>query len=343
MATVLGYLTVDEYNPQNVEALSINGNTQRNASVGTPMRIMTWNVGFGALGDNADFFMDGGKMVQTASKDRVYSNLTGIMKEVEAVSPDIFFAQEIDTNSARTYFINESDYFVNNSPATVFDGQNAYATNYRVAFVPLPLPPIGKVEAGIEIFSEYKLNSAIRLKLPCPFSWPLRTMNLKRCLEVCRVPVLDSDKELVLINLHLEAYDDGEGKIEQTKVLSSILSEEVAKGNYVIAAGDFNQTFSGTDSSRYPLVEGADWQPGIVEESDFDKDLSFYMCEEVPSCRSLDRVLADAPSKEPNDFQYYILDGFIVSSNIDVEAVTTEDLGFVCSDHNPVIMDFKLK
>ena len=83
IVTVLSYLTVDEYNPQNVETLGINGNAGKRAAVGTTMRLMTWNLGFGALGDNADFFMDGGKMVYTASKERVYSNLTGIMKEVE--------------------------------------------------------------------------------------------------------------------------------------------------------------------------------------------------------------------------------------------------------------------
>ena len=50
------------------------------------------------------------------------------------------------------------------------------------------------------------------MQLPCPFSWPTRIANLKRCLLVERIPIADSDKELVLVNLHLEAYDDGEGK-----------------------------------------------------------------------------------------------------------------------------------
>ena len=341
--TILGYLTVDEYNPQDVESLAIEGTSQRNVTIGTPIRMMTWNLGYGALGDNADFFMDGGKMVNTASKERVYSNLSGIAKEIEAMSPDILLTQEIDIGSARSYFINESDFFKDSSAATALNGQNAFATNYKVAFVPLPIPPIGKVEAGIEIFTEYKLNSAIRLKLPCPFSWPLSTMNLKRCLEVSRIPVLDSDKDLVVINLHLEAYDSGEGKIAQTNMLRDVLLEEVAKGNYVIAGGDFNQVFSGVDDSAYPHVEGADWQPGSIDESVFGDELTFYADNRVPSCRSLDRPLATAENKDPQHFQYYILDGFIVSSNIDVEEVYTEDLGFECSDHNPVIMDFKLK
>lgn len=341
--TVLGYLTIDEYNPQDVETLALEGNAQKSVSMDSPIRIMSWNVGYGALGDNADFFLDGGKMVNTATKDRVYSNLTGIIKEIETVNPDILFVQEMDRNSSRSYFIDESQYMTNNSTAAVFNGQNVFAYNYKVAYVPLPVPPIGKVEAGIGIFSEYKMDSAVRIKLPCPFSWPYRTINLKRCLEVSRLPVSGSDKELVLVNFHLEAYDDGEGKIAQTNMLKDILVEEFEKGNYVIAGGDCNQIFSGVDSSRFPTVGGASWQPPVIDESSFGDGFNFYMDEEVPSCRSLDRPLDIAESKAPADFQYYIIDGFIVSKNVNVENVYADDLGFVSADHNPVIMDILLK
>ena len=44
-----------------------------------------------------------------------------------------------------------------------------------------------------------------------------------------RIPIKGSDKELVLINFHLEAYDSGEGKIAQRKVLVKKLKEEYEK------------------------------------------------------------------------------------------------------------------
>ena len=56
---------------------------------------------------------------------------------------------------------------------------------------------------------------------------------------------MGSDREPVLVNLHLEAYDDGEGKIAQTNQLRDYIEDEYAKGNYVIAGGDFNQVFPG--------------------------------------------------------------------------------------------------
>ncbi len=342
VGTVLGYLTVDEYKPADVEDIIIAGSSDNVVTVGTPMRVMTWNLGYGALGDNADFFMDGGKMVKTADKARVYSNLDDIRTEIENVSPDILFTQEIDIDSTRSFFIDESAYFMNNSSAHVFDGQYAYATNLRVSFIPIPVPPLGRMESGIETFTDYKCNSARRVKLPCPFKWPLSTINLKRGLQVMRFPVEGSDKELVLVNLHLEAYDSGEGKIEQTGVLKELLLSEVDKGNYVIAGGDFNQTFSDVDASAYPQLEGL-WVSPIIDVTEFGDQLTFYTDSSVPTCRSLDSVLTTAPDRSPSKFQYYMLDGFIVSSNIDVESVRTDDLGFVASDHNPVILDFRLK
>ena len=157
-----------------------------------------------------------------------------------------------------------------------------------------------------------------------------------------RFPVDGSDKELVLINLHLEAYDSGEGKIAQTKRLKQVLMDEVEKGNYVIAGGDFNQTFSNADISKYAALDGV-WQAGYIDVSEYGDDFKFLTDSDEPTCRSLDKVLADAQSKDYSDFQYYVIDGYIVSKNIEVEQVYTDNLGFVCSDHNPLIMDFKLR
>lgn len=342
VGALLGYLTVDEYNPDEVEAIAIEGDSQEVVARNTPIKLLSWNIGYGALGDNADFFMDGGHMVYTADKDRVESNLKGIISVVEQNDPDFFCVQELDRNSDRSYFIDESDFFKKNSDAAVFAGDSAFAANFKVALVPLPIPPIGKVLAGLETFSRYSMDQADRLRLPSPFSWPLRTFNLKRCLEVSRFTVEDSDKELVIINLHLEAYDSGEGKIAQANMLRDTMKQELDKGNYVIACGDFNQIFSNLDTSFVPVHDGM-WEPGVINVDEFDSRLSFFADDKVPSCRSLDRPLDTAESRDPSAFQFYIIDGVITSSNITVDSVHTQDHSFVNSDHNPVIMEFSLQ
>ncbi len=63
------------------------------------------------------------------------------------------------------------------------------------------------------------------------------------------------------------------------------------------------------------------------------------MDETVPSCRLLNMPYQGA---DADTFQYYLIDGFIVSNNITVKECKTQDLGFVNSDHNPVVMELKL-
>ncbi|MBR7082019.1 MAG: endonuclease [Oscillospiraceae bacterium] len=329
-ASLVGVLTATEFRPDAVESVGISGNASAAAENGATISVLTWNIGYGALGDNADFFMDGGKSVNTADRERIERNLNGMIERVEEIDPDIIFMQETDRNSARSKFVDEAARFC----GELSGYESAFANNFKTVFVPYPLPPIGKVDGGILTLSKYDMSSAERVSLPCPFSWPVSTVNLKRCLLVSRVLVSGTDKELVLVNLHLEAYDDGDGKIEQTKQLRALLDEEAAKGNYVIAGGDFNQTFSSVDTGLYPAQEGK-WQAGIINTEDFGSDFSMLMDPSTPTCRSLDQPYAGA---DKGSFQYYVIDGFIVSSNLRVESIETLDEGFLCADHNPVLM-----
>ncbi len=327
-------LMVLEYRPADVVDEEIVSVTETEApKPGQALTVMTWNMGFGALGDNADFFMDGGTMVTTATKARVEENLAGMLEDIQAVDPDILFLQEVDRDSKRSYHIDMTDYYSDH-----YGYNSSFATNFKTWYLPYPWPPIGKVYSGIETLTDLTMTSSQRLKLPCPYKWPVSMVNLKRCLLVSRIPVEGSDRELVLVNLHLEAYDDGEGKIQQTKMLRSVLQEEVEKGNYVIAGGDFNQVFSNVDVSAYPVKEGT-WEAGYIDVEEFGEDLSFHADNTTPTCRSLDQVYAGA---DHENFQYYMLDGFIVSSNVTVESVETLNLDFVHTDHNPVVLQVTL-
>lgn len=341
VVALIGYLTIDEYNPEATEKTAISGQCENKVQTDTEYTFMTWNVGYGALGDNADFFMDGGKMVYSADKERVKQNLSDIARYVNSSDPDFIMFQELDRNSSRSYYNDELEYIQNELNGDSLSRNSSFASNFNVSFVPLPVPPIGRVYAGLATVSRLQMVDAERVALPCPFSWPLRTFNLKRCLLVTRHPVNGSDKELVLINLHLEAYDSGEGKIAQTNMLRDIMNSEADKGNYVIVAGDFNQTFSNTDISKYPVLENR-WEAGVINTEDFGGRFAFLSDSTNPTCRSLDSVYENA-DKDPQKFQYYMLDGYIVSNNVSVNGVQTVDTGFKCSDHNPVTMKFVLK
>ena len=332
---MIGFLSVTEYKPKDRETVEVTGSPKKTLKLNEEISVLTFNIGYGALGDNADFFMDGGKSVNTADKTRVNENLGGILKTVKDINPDVVFFQEIDKNSSRSHHINEYEKFMKNLNEYDF----SFANNFKVAFLPHPIPPIGKVDSGLATASVFGVKSAERVQLPIPFSWPMRMANLKRCVMISRLPIENNDKELVLFNLHLEAYDSGEGKIAQTKMLANLLKTETDKGNYVIAGGDFNQIFSNKDKNAYPINEGM-WAPGEIDVSAFGDGFTFLMDESVPSCRSLDKAYKDA---DKSTFQYYLIDGFIVSQNIEVSMLETQNLDFVFSDHNPVLLKATLK
>ena len=337
VALFFGWLTITEYRPADKEDVTVTSAFTDTYEIvpGSVMSLLTWNVGYGALDENADFFMDGGTSVMTASKQIVSYNLESMTDCIFELAPTFVFLQEVDVDSKRSYNTNEATYFYDtlNKKAKY---QAALAYNFKVKYIPYPIPPIGKVNGGIMTLSTHTISEATRIKLPTPFSWPTRLGNLKRCLLITRIPA--GEHELVLINVHLEAYDSGEGKIEQTKILKSVIEEEIKKGNYVIAGGDFNQTFSNIDTSMYPAYEGK-WQCGNIDTSEFS-GVTFLMDNSHPTCRSLDQAYAGS---DKENFQYYMIDGFIVSDNISVLSCETLDYEFKYTDHNPVLLQFRLK
>ena len=331
---LVAFLSIKEYKPADKEQITVQNAAENKSFSGEIVKVLSFNTGYAGLGDNADFFMDGGKAVKSTDEARMRENMDEIAAIIAESNADFTLLQEVDENSSRTYSVNQVESYIQKT------GQSgAFALNYSCPFVPYPLPPIGKIHSGILTLTGYSVNSAERLSLPCPFSWPVSTANLKRCMLVTRVPIGGSDKELVLVNLHLEAYDDGEGKAAQTEALFTTLLEEYNKGNYVIAGGDFNQTFPGGLES-FPTLDSTTWVPGTLGE-EFLPDGGWRFSYDVsePTCRLLNQPY------DPNSdlTQHYVIDGFILSPNVEEVSVKTVNYDFHAADHNPVLLEAKLK
>lgn len=325
------YLTVREYRPAAVESLEPGSGT-RELAQGESFTVLTYNTGYAGLSKDEDFFMDGGSGVQPKSRELVETNLEGISSIMKEQDADIYILQEVDRDSKRSYHIDEQAYYEKELGLS-----GIFACNFKCDFIPYPLPPIGKVNSGLVTMTDFTVTDASRISLPESFSWPIKTCNLKRCMLETRIPLKESDKELVMINFHLEAYDSGEGKIAQSKMLAQKLEEEYKKGNYVIAGGDFNQTFEGME--KYPIHNEENWVPGKVSQEDIPEGFSFAVSDNVPTCR----LLNGPYSGNYEDSQVYVLDGFIVSDNIEVEEVSNINTDFVYTDHQPVRLLARLK
>ena len=88
---LLTWLTIVEYKPGDTESVQVEtvGGQAVSLSAGDSVKLVAWNIGYGALGDNADFFMDGGKMVYTGDEARVRANMDAMVGEIKAQDPDI--------------------------------------------------------------------------------------------------------------------------------------------------------------------------------------------------------------------------------------------------------------
>lgn len=332
-AGLIGYLTLTEYQPESVERVEVSASAVNEpAQVGKMLKVVSFNTGYAGLDRSEDFFMDGGRSVHPDSERQVENNMSGIASALAAQNAQICFLQEVDVDAKRSYGIDQVAYYRHGLSMNA-----AFAYNYRCAFVPYPWPPIGKVNSGICTLTDLQVTEATRESLYVPFSWPMRVANLKRCMLIERVPVQDTDKELVIVNFHLDAYDSGEGKVAQTKQLLDVIKAEYRKGNYVIAGGDFNQTFEGVAAPE--IVKEGIWQPGTIANDDLPEGVRLVFDASTPSCRSLDMPYTG----DRKNFVFFIIDGFLLTDNIKLNHVETIDLNFLHSDHNPVMMQVTLQ
>lgn len=335
-ALFLGYSQIYSFQPEALEVLEIQGQTGPRLKVGTQLNLLSYNLGYAGLGEEEDFFMDGGTMVQP-SRERVERNFQGLLQELKREAGDLVFLQEVDRNSQRSYGRDQVA-----ALEAEIGGQGTFAYNFLVPYVPYPLQqPIGKVASGLLTVSQYEMAEAQRLDLPGSFSWPVSLFNLRRCLLLSRLPIEGTNQSLVLVNLHLEAYDEGAGKQAQTRVLREVLEREYAAGNYVVAGGDWNQMFFASEGEPpvYPPQENRDWMPGQLRAGDIPEGWQLVFDHERPSCRLNNQAYKGHEATTPT----FAIDGFLLSPNLQVEGFETVETGFRYSDHQPVRLRFRLR
>lgn len=116
--------------------------------------------------------------------------MLGIEDLIRGADADFVMLQEVDTDSKRSYGYDQWRQY----EFDLEDYESRFALNYSCDYVPYPVTePIGRVHSGVATYSRYDITAATRYRLPCPFSWPVRIANLKRCLLVTRIPIDDSE------------------------------------------------------------------------------------------------------------------------------------------------------
>ena len=290
-------------------------------------------MGYGGLGKEVDFFYDGGKMV-TSPQEHVLKNNTG-MKKFLAENKDVDFImlQEVDRNSKRSWKIDQAEEFAKILP----EHNYAFTPNYDVQYLPFPFTnPIGKVYGGLQTLSKFTPVESKRIALPGITDFPRKLFYLERCLLMQRYK-LANGKELIVINTHFEAYDDGSVKKEQMALTKKILEAEYAKGNYVVLGGDWNIAPPSFNVHTWEKEKEDD--PLYLKNNDAHYiDGWSYDYDSTTATNRKNKFAFDAKTTFTTVIDYYF-----TSPNIEVEEVKGFNMGFDCSDHQPVRMKIKLK
>lgn len=342
LGAVLAYGTATDWQPEGkleIETAQVAGEPIIADSL---LSFVIWNLGYGGLGEESDFFYDsgnmlfsGGQMVR-APREYVDKNNRGILEFVSYTRSDFFLFQEVDYRSRRSYYTNQFEAVAGLLP----DYYAGFAPNYQVDFVPIPLlqpwKAYGATYSGLATYSRFQPAASERLQLPGAFSWPTRIFQLDRCLAVHRYPVANG-RELVVINIHHSAYDaDGSLKRRQMEFLREVCLTEYEGGNYVVVGGDWNQvppyfqfdTFMPGRSGRYGQI--------AIDPAFLPPDWLWVYDPQVATNRKI-----DAPYEAGRNF-VTLIDFYLVSPNVRVLTVKAVDLQFRYSDHQPVYLEIEL-
>jgi len=345
---VIGFLifgTLTDWQPEGTEALEPSAGRLAAEPVlnDSIVSFITWNVGYGGIGDKDFFFYNRANGfwwtepgTVRMSKERVASNVTGQEITVKSNLADFFLLQEIDTAARRSHYVNQL--------ARARDARRDYAAyfapNFKSKRVPLPLfqpwDHYGYVVGGLVSLSRYQPSVAERIQLPGEYGWPTKNFQLDRCAMRQVVPVRGG-KELAVYNVHLSAYDKG-GNIRRRQMtkLRELVMADYEAGRYVVVGGDWNQMPPGFDwfglnptvkTTRLPFAIDFDYMP-IGWKFAFDPT--------VATSRT------SAAAYDVKKTRVKIIDFYLTSPNLRIRTVKGLNQRFRYSDHQPVYLEVEL-
>ncbi len=324
VALFISYAWIREWRPAEVENVNFS-QTPAQIITGDTLRLLSWNIGYGGLGDNMDFFMDGGLKARD-TEQRTRKNIDAIKRLLTEYSHfDFILLQEVDSISKRNYGMNLYGEIVDLLP--MFNPY--YAVNYQSIYVPIPLKdPIGKVKSGLLTLSRHSAATAQRVSLPQNKSFPTRLFHLKRALLVAGFDLGD-DQKLYVANCHNSAFDDGGDRQQEMAFIRQTLD---TMDNFIIT-GDWNSTPPKHVQSSAES-ENEFFHPIKIHEDDLGQSVNFAVDYSGRSARY------NYEPYQKGRTTTTLIDFAVSSRNITPIETKVLDLGFENSDHNPVIYTF---
>lgn len=313
---------LNSFDPAPTIDLEISGPPGARVSPEDPITFLSWNVGFAGMSAEVDFIPDGGRHFRASSAEQVGLNSRSILERIHAVHAPVLFLQELSRSSFLTRGVDVLEVFQ--------DSLNQYQSSFTPTTHTGWLPLAGSLEIGKATFSTLKMAAGVRRALPTAPDFPSVTIQHFNILET-RLPVEGVDWEWVLLNIHLAAFDDGPLRREQLAEVVALMAEEFQAGNRVVAGGDWNLLLADTDFPYSTDEKNLFWVrelPGKVVPAGWQWGVD----PSTPTCRTLEQPY------RPGVNYTCVIDGFLVSPNVEILSTETLNLEFANSDHHPVVM-----
>ncbi|NNC69267.1 MAG: endonuclease/exonuclease/phosphatase [Flavobacteriaceae bacterium] len=286
----------------------ISNSNEKNILRDSVHSIVTYNIGYLSG-------MTNNKAVEKP-KSLFETNLKNVKHLFSLLQPDIIALQEIDYGASRSYKINQQ-----NELATLGYHYIAQAINWDEHYVPFPYwPPsvhFGEMLSGQSILSKFPLVDHKRIVLERVPDNPFYrdALYLDRLAQVVKATI--NDKELILINIHLEAFDK-DTRIRQFHDVLHIFNQ-YATDYPTILLGDFNSNARDRDAIIQELLTNNN-----VGNAAFNKD-------------SIENTFNTTNPFKRIDYIFY------TNETIEyIDGTVLNDFG-TASDHLPVYMKFKFK
>lgn len=208
------------------------------------IRVMTWNIRFGA--GRIPWFGDSCGDRVLLSQEEVEINLKGIAEAINRIKPDILILNEIDIQSKRTAYIDQVQWLLDHT----YFNFGVYASNWKAQFI--PSDGLGRMDAGNAIFSRWSPGEAIRIQLSLRGDQDALTRYFYLRLNILKTKInLPGLDNFYIVATHLSAFSTDDTKQKQVNELMRELSKLNDNNSYFIMGGDLNLLPPGAQKTDY--------------------------------------------------------------------------------------------
>ena len=319
LVAVAAHLIATRHLPPGRRPLGWQG--RAGAMAGRTLSVVTWNLGFGGLGAGASMVTDGGDRLRPLDRETIGRAAVDIAETLAGLDVDVVLLQE----DAKAGFLNRGVDLKGRVRAALPAHTHVFWPDFRTWGMPLPLG----FRHGLSLLS--RASPAGKAEVFWPPQDEVRFFGVYKKYYgglLARLPMTGGGTWVVM-SIHLSAFDErAEARHRQVAALIELAQAEYRRGRHVVIGGDWNMVLASmprATAGEHAAESASPFPAGLLPEG-----WKIVADKAAPTSRAMSAGYV--PGQTPTR----IIDGFLISPNVELQEVATVDQGFARSDHNPV-------